>query len=263
MRRSLMLAAATALCLTGPAMAQTQPVPIQTPVQVLPSSGAPDYAAVLASPIRTDEDRARDAARQTAIILDFTGVRPGWKVADMIIGGGYFTRVFSAAVGPEGHVTAWQPDEFIGFQASYGEALTAADALPNVDGVHTAIGAPAFPSGLDLVFTAQNYHDLHLQPFAADTAAKVNAAVFAALKPGGYYVIIDHQAVDGSDLSVAHTLHRIDTNTVIQEVEAAGFEFDSSAAALWNDDDPRTANVFDPAIRGRTSQFVMRFRKPG
>lgn len=262
MRRSLMLAAAAALCLTGPAMAQTQPVPIQTPVQVLPSSGAPDYAAVLASPIRTDEDRARDAARQTGIILEFTGVRPGWKVADMIIGGGYFTRVFSAAVGPEGHVTAWQPDEFIGFQASYGEALTAADALPNVDGAHTAIGAPAFPSGLDLVFTAQNYHDLHLQPFAADTAARVNAAVFAALKPGGYYVIIDHQAVDGSDLSVAHTLHRIDTNTVIQEVEAAGFEFDSSAAALWNDDDPRTANVFDPAIRGRTSQFVIRFRKP-
>ena len=88
MRRSLMLTAATALCLAGPALAQTQPVPIQTPVQVLPSSGAAGYAAVLASPIRTDEDRARDAARQTAIILDFTGVRPGWKVADLIIGGG-------------------------------------------------------------------------------------------------------------------------------------------------------------------------------
>ncbi|WP_439473030.1 class I SAM-dependent methyltransferase [Brevundimonas sp.] len=263
MRRSLMLAAATALILAGPALAQTQPVPIPPPVQILPSSGAPDYAAVLASPIRTDEDRARDAARQTAIILDFTGVRPGWKVADMIIGGGYFTRTFSAAVGPRGHVTAWQPDEFIGFQASYGEALTTADALPNVDGVHSAIGAPAFPAGLDLVFTAQNYHDLHLQPFPTDTAATVNAAVFAALKPGGYYVIIDHQAVEGADLSVAHTLHRIDSNTVIQEVEAAGFVFDSAAAALWNDADPRTANVFDPSIRGHTSQFVLRFRKPG
>lgn len=262
MRRSLMLAAVAALTLTGPALAQTMRLPTQTPVQVMPSADAIDYATLLASPVRTDEDRARDVARQTAITLDFTGVRHGWKVADMIIGGGYFTRAFSAVVGPEGHVTAWQPDEFIGFQASYGEALTAADALPNVDGVHSAIGAPVLPSGLDLVFTAQNYHDLHLRPFATDTAARVNAAVFAALKPGGYYVIIDHEAVSGSDLSVADSLHRIDSEIVIREVEAAGFVFDSAAAALLNDADPRTANVFDPAIRGHTSQFALRFRKP-
>lgn len=262
--RRLLLSAVAVLTLTGPALAQTAPlaVPQQTPVHVMSGSQV-DYAALLASPIRTDEDRARDAVRQTAITLDFTGVRPGWKVADMIIGGGYFTRAFSAVVGPEGHVTAWQPDEFIGFQASYGEALTAADALPNVDGVHSPIGAPVFPSGLDLVFTAQNYHDLHLRPFAADTAAKVNAAVFAALKPGGYYVIIDHEAVRGSDLSVADSLHRIDSDIVIREVEAAGFEFDSAGAALWQDADPRTANVFDASIRGRTSQFMLRFRKPG
>lgn len=262
--RRLLLSAVAVLTLTGPALAQTAPLAVlqQTPVHVMSGSQV-DYAALLASPIRTDEDRARDAVRQTALTLDFTGVRPGWKVADMIIGGGYFTRAFSAVVGPEGHVTAWQPDEFIGFQASYGEALTAADALPNVDGVHSPIGAPVFPSGLDLVFTAQNYHDLHLRPFAADTAAKVNAAVFAALKPGGYYVIIDHEAVRGSDLSVADSLHRIDSDIVIREVEAAGFEFDSAGAALWQDADPRTANVFDASIRGRTSQFMLRFRKPG
>jgi predicted methyltransferase len=256
MRRSLLLAAAAALCLTGSAIAGPPSAPslaVQTP----------DYAAALASPIRTDEDRARDAARHTAETLRFTGVQPGWKVADMVIGGGYFTRVFSATVGPEGHVTAWQPDEFIGFQASYGEALTAADALPNVDGVHTAIGAPAFPQGLDLVFTAQNYHDLHLQPFAADTASKVNAAVFASLKPGGHYVIIDHDAVAGSDLSVAHTLHRIDRATLIAEVTAAGFVLDGQSDILANPEDPRTANVFDAAIRGHTSQFMLRFKKPG
>lgn len=264
MMRRLLLPAVAVLALTGPVLAQTTPLPVpqQAPVHVMSGSQV-DYAALLASPVRTDEDRARDAARQTATTLDFTGVRPGWKVADMIIGGGYFTRAFSAVVGPEGHVTAWQPDEFIGFQASYGEALTAADALPNVDGVHSPIGAPVFPSGLDLVFTAQNYHDLHLRPFAADTAAKVNAAVFAALKPGGYYVIIDHEAVGGSDLSVADSLHRIDSDIVIREVEAAGFEFDSAGAALWQDADPRTANVFDASIRGRTSQFMLRFRKPG
>ena len=180
----------------------------------------------------------------------------------MIIGGGYFTRILSAAVGPRGHVTAWQPAEFIAFQTSYGEALAAADALPNVTGIRSPIGAPAFPSGLDLIFTAQNYHDLHLRPFPADTASRVNAAAFAALKPGGRYVIIDHHAVDGAPLSVAHDLHRIDHDTVVAEVEAAGFRLSEEAALLWNDDDPRTANVFDGSIRGRTSQFFIVFRKP-
>lgn len=221
------------------------------------------YAAALADPVRTDADRARDEARHAAETLDFAGVRPGEKVADMIIGGGYFTRIFSAAVGPEGHVTAWQPEEFVAFQASYGEALTAADALPNVDGVRSPIGAPQFPAGLDLVFTAQNYHDLHLQPFPTDTAAKVNAAAFAALRPGGRYVIVDHYAPAGSDLSVAHTLHRIDVDAVKREVEAAGFVLDGESDVLANPADPRTANVFDASIRGHTSQFMLRFKKPG
>lgn len=260
MRRFVVLAAVAGLVLAAPAAAQVQPLTLPPPVQTMP--GGPDYAAVLASPIRTDEDRARDEARMALHTLRFTGVQPGWKVADMIMGGGYFTRIFSAAVGPEGHVTAWQPAEFVGFQASYGEAADAADRLPNVDAIRSPIGAPEFPSGLDLVFTAQNYHDLHLRPFPADTAARVNAAVFAALKPGGRYVIIDHHAVDGSDLSVAHDLHRIDHDTVVREVEAAGFVYAGEAAALFNDDDPRTANVFDESIRGRTSQFMLEFRKP-
>ena len=249
MRRSLLLTFAAALALSPMAAAQTPP---QTP----------DYAAVLASDIRTAEDRARDAARHTAETLAFARIQPGQKIADMIIGGGYFTRIFSAAVGPEGHVTAWQPAEFIGFQASYGESLTEVDALPNVDGIRSPIGAPEFPSGLDLVFTAQNYHDLHLEPFAEDTAARVNAAVFQALKPGGLYVIIDHHAAAGSDLAAADSLHRIDIEAVKREVTAAGFVLDGESDLLAVAADPRTANVFDPSIRGKTSQFTLRFRKP-
>lgn len=264
MRRSLITAVSAAVLLNGASVAAQQVVPLDPAAvpRVTPPNGGPDYAAILASPLRTDADRARDAARQTEIALGFAGIQPGWKVADMIMGGGFFTRTLSAAVGPEGRVTAWQPAEFVAFQASYAEAATAADALANVDVIRSPIGAPEFPSGLDLVFTAQNYHDLHLQPFAEDTAARVNAAVFSALKPGGSYVVIDHHAIDGADASTPSTLHRIDTDRVVREVEAAGFVMAEMSPALWNDEDPRTANVFDVSIRGRTSQFMIRFRKP-
>lgn len=264
MRRSLILAVSAAVLLSGASAAAQQVAPLDPSAvpRVMPSTGGPDYAAILASPLRTDADRARDAARQTETTLGFTGVQPGWKVADMIMGGGFFTRALAAAVGPEGRVTAWQPAEFIAFQDTYGEAAMAADQIANVDVIRSPIGAPEFPAGLDLVFTAQNYHDLHLGPFADDTAARVNAAVFAALKPGGYYVIIDHNAVDGADASVPDTLHRIDTDRVVREVEAAGFVQAQMSPALWNDDDPLTANVFDASIRGHTSQFMISFRKP-
>jgi predicted methyltransferase len=228
-----------------------------------PAPNAAAYVAALGDPSRPAADRERDAARRTAETLAFAHVRPGQAVTDMIIGGGYFTRVLSAAVGPRGRVTAWQPAEFIGFQASYGEALTAVDALPNVDASRAALAAPELPSGQDLVFTAQNYHDLHLSMAAADTAAKVNAAVFRALKPGGLYVIVDHHAEAGSGLSAANTLHRIDVEAVKREVTTAGFVLDGESGLLARADDPRTANVFTPAIRGNTSQFMLRFRKPG
>lgn len=221
-----------------------------------------DYGPVLASPIRTDADRERDAARLTRETLAFTGVQPGWKVADMVIGGGYFTRTLSAAVGPSGHVTAWQPQEFIGFSPDYRTAIEAAGAMPGVTAIRSPISAPEFPSGLDLIFTAQNYHDLHLRPFGEGTAAAVNERAFRALRSGGYYVIIDHFAADGSGLTATNSLHRIDRAQVIREVEAAGFVLDDESAVLARADDPRTTNVFDASIRGHTSQFMLRFRKP-
>ncbi|CAN5204388.1 class I SAM-dependent methyltransferase [soil metagenome] len=253
MRRSLILAASAAIFLTfgaaGGALAQ---------MQMSPSA----YAMALADPVRTEADRARDEARHTAETLAFAEVMPGQKVADMIIGGGYFTRVFSAAVGPTGHVTSWQPAEFVGFSPDYAAAITAAGELANADAIRSPIAAPEFPAGLDLIFTAQNYHDLHLTPFGAETASKVNAAAFAALKPGGLYVIVDHYAAAGTGITVANTLHRIDIEAVKSEVEAAGFLLDGESGVLSNSTDPLTANVFDPSIRGHTSQFMLRFRKP-
>jgi len=221
------------------------------------------YEDALASPIRTAADVDRDAARHAAQTLAFARVEPGQKIGDMIMGGGYFPRLFSAAVGPEGQVVAWQPAEFIGFQASYAEALAAAAALENVKALSGSIGDPAWPRGLDLIFTAQNYHDLHLAAFPEDTADKVNAAAYRALKPGGLYVIIDHAAATGAGPYAPDTLHRIDVDQVRREVEAAGFVLDGSSDLLVRTDDPLTANVFDPSIRGHTSQFMLRFRKPG
>ncbi|WP_339872251.1 methyltransferase [uncultured Brevundimonas sp.] len=253
MRRSLFLAAAAALTLSAAVVA---PVAAQSPADAV-------YAAALADPVRTDADRARDAARHTAETLAFAKVAPGQSIGDMIIGGGYFTRTFSAAVGPEGHVTGWQPAEFVAFAAVYGQALVDIAELPNVTAIDSPLATPAWPEGLDLIFTAQNYHDLHLNAVPAGSAARVNAAAFAALKPGGLYVVIDHVAAAGSDLGVADRLHRIDPATVRAEVEAAGFVLDGEDDALINPDDPLTANVFQPGIRGRTSQFMLRFRKPG
>ena len=255
MRRSVILAAIAVISLSSAGCMGA----VGGPAAPTPA----DYAGVLATPSRPADDRARDAARHTAETLAFAQVRPGQKIADMIIGGGYFTRVFSAAVGPEGRVTAWQPAEFIAFQSSYGESLTAVDAVANVDGIRSPIAAPDFPTGLDLVFTAQNYHDLHLSIAPADTASRVNAAVFQALKPGGLYVVIDHHALAGSPLTASNTVHRIDIEAVKREVLAAGFVLDGESDLLANSADPRTASVFDASIRGRTSQFMLRFRKPG
>src|SRR6476620_4374952 len=105
MRRSLFLAAAATAILTAAACVAATPEQSPDPTT---------YAAALSDSIRPAEDRARDTARHTAETLAFARVRPGQSVTDMIMGGGYFTRVFAAAVGPTGKVTAWQPAEFIG-----------------------------------------------------------------------------------------------------------------------------------------------------
>lgn len=219
--------------------------------------------AALADPARPAADTARDAARRSGEILALAEVKPGAKVVDFIIGGGYFTRILSAAVGPTGRVYAYQPAEFIKFQASYGENLkTVAAAYNNVTPLDASLGALDLPDGLDLVMTVQNYHDLYLKQSPAGTAAKIDAEIFKSLKPGGVFLIIDHAAADGSGTTAADSLHRIDIAAVKRDVEAAGFKLAAESALLRNAADPRTLIVFDPAIRGKTDQFILKFVKP-
>lgn len=216
-------------------------------------------ATLLAAPGRTDADRARDPARKPVETLAFAGVRPGWNVAEYTPAGGYFTRLLSPTVGTTGRVYAYPPDEIVKLVPSHlsdARATAAAAPLGNVTVLTGATADFAAPEPLDLVFTAQNYHDLHTRYARPGAAAAFNAAVFRALKPDGRYVIVDHRGGDPD------RLHRIDPAQVRREVEAAGFRFEAASEALANPRDTRAAGVFDPSIRGATDQFMLRFRKP-
>jgi predicted methyltransferase len=225
---------------------------------------SPAIAAAVADSTRPAADRDRDAARKPAEMLAFAGVKPGMVVVDMLPGGGYFTRLFSDAVGPTGKVVAYVPDETLARFPKALDGLNAIAAEPahkNVQVEHNPIMAPGPDNVADVVWTSQNYHDLH--NMAGVDLVAFNKLVFRSLRPGGVYVVLDHSAPAGSGASATRTLHRIDPATVRQEAEAAGFVFDGESNVLANPADPHTAGVFDPSIRGHTDQFVLRFRKPG
>jgi predicted methyltransferase len=223
------------------------------------TASSPHIVAAVASSKRPAEDRARDADRKPSEMLAFAGIAPGQRVADFIPGGGYFTRILSEAVGAGGKVYALIPPP--NPQRPDDAFRAAAAQYANVEIVQQSFTTLSVPEPCDVIFTAQNYHDLHLARLNLDWAA-VNRQIFAALKPGGVYLVVDHSAKPGSDVGVADTLHRIDPAIVRRELEAAGFVYDGESSVLRNPADTLELGVFDPAIRGKTDQFVMRFRKP-
>lgn len=227
------------------------------------SSGTGDIAAALADPQRPAADRARDAARFPVELLAFAQIAPGEKVGDYIMGGGYWTRILSNLVGPQGRVYAFQPDEFIGFRPAYGEEQTAAAAgRANVVALRGPIAAPSFPEPLDTIITVQNLHDLYIGAMPAGTADRAMRALFQALKPGGTLVVVDHSAAPGTGISAANTLHRMERQAAIDALTRVGFRLEGEDDLYSQASDPRTANVFDAGIRGRTDQFTLRFRRP-
>jgi len=219
----------------------------------------------VADPSRPDSDTTRDADRKPAQTLVFTGVKSGDKVADYVADAGYFTRLFASIVGSKGHVYAVEPTAFFKFEhfvKAVAELQGYAVTHPNIT-VTTAAALEGlkFPEKLDLFWISRNYHDLHDEFMGPVDIAAFNKAVYLALKPGGVYVILDHSAAPGASSDVTETLHRIESSTVRQEVEAAGFKFDSESSILANPADPRSARVFDGTIRGHTDQFILKFRK--
>lgn len=225
------------------------------------SSYASLYADAVADPKRPAEEVARDALRHPADILAFAQVAPGDKIADIRPGAGYFSRLFSDVVGPTGRVYAFVPNRTAERENPTADLLVA--AYPNITRVNGLLDSMTYAEPLDLIFMSQEYHDFHIPGFNTDVA-RMNAAVFAALKPGGLYVVIDHQAAAGTGISAVSTLHRIEGDYLKREVQAAaGFVFDGESKVVANPADDHSLNVFDAAIRGKTDQFVYRFRKPG
>jgi predicted methyltransferase len=218
--------------------------------------------AVMAQQPQAPQDALTDPSLKAKEVMAFMGLKPGSKVADIVAG--RFVRAESQAVGPKGKVYAVMPAEVVKVHPEVKGLLekTASDpAYSNVVPSFPPVNAPDLPNGLDVVFIRQNYHDLHDKFMGPADVAAFNKAVYAALKPGGVYVVLDH-AAPGTGLGATETLHRIDPAAVKSEVEAAGFKFDGESKILANPADDHTKMVFNPAIRGKTDQFLYKFRKP-
>jgi predicted methyltransferase len=222
-------------------------------------------ATAIADPARPGDDTGRDANRKPGATLAFAGVRPGERVLELAPGKGYYTRLLSVVVGPSGRVYAVTSPPRPGASGAAPtpppvQAIAADPHYANVTVLQQRAAELAPPETVDLVWTSQNYHDFHNIPNV--DIASINSAVFKALKPGGIFLVLDHSAQAGSGARDTSTLHRIDEDTVKQELEAAGFKFVGETDILRNKADPRTAKVFDPSIQGHTDQFILKFRKP-
>lgn len=203
---------------------------------------------------------ALDPAWKVPEVIAFIGLKKGDQVADIV--GGRLTASLADAVGPTGKVYAVETAEVV---KVHPEVLThmkdLATSSPNVIVNDDPVGSP-LPPGLDAVVIRQNYHDLYDKFMGPADVPAFNKSVFAALKPGGVFVILDHAAAAGSGVDATETLHRIDPARVKADVLAAGFKLDATSSILANSSDDHSKKVFDPSVRGHTDQFLYRFRKP-
>lgn len=226
-----------------------------------------DIRAIVDDPERPAKERELDAGRHPGELLAFLDLRPGMRVADIGAGTGYTTFLLARAVGPGGRVYAQNPrfvrERFA--EPAWTERL-ATPAFRNVVRVDREFDAPLPPDAkdLDLVINVLFYHDTF---WMNNDRVAMNRAIFAALRPGGAYVVIDHSALPGTGGTGAWTLHRIEESTVRAELEAAGFQLAASADFLRNPGDTRDWNAVPFAAaaagrRGQSDRFILKFIRP-
>jgi len=230
-----------------------------------PALMAADYAAILADPARSEADKKDDAARKPAEVLEFAKISPGQTIVEMEVGRGWYTEILSAAVGPEGKIITQNPAEF----AYSGPAIAKrreAGRIPNVTETTTHFDKlEAADASADRVLWILGPHELYYTPKDSNGLGDVKtsyAEIFRVLKPGGYFIAMDHAADAGAPTTTGQTIHRVDPAVVLAEAKVAGFVLDGESKVLANPDDDRTKMVFDATIRRHTDQFLYRFRKP-
>jgi predicted methyltransferase len=253
----------------APAPAPPPPPPPAPPPEPPPYEASADVPAPIRAAItaadRSEKDRKLDSGRKPGEVLAFFKVAPGQKIGELFSGGGYTTELIARTVGDRGKVYAQNTKDVLDkfARAPLTERL-ALPAMHNTVLVEQPIETPftAGTKNLDAVICVLNYHDFVWQKV---DRAKLNASVFASLKPGGVYGIVDHSAAAGSGVRDTESLHRIDEETVKQEVLAAGFVLDGESDVLRNTDDPRDWNASPRAAaekRGTSDRFTLRFVKP-
>jgi predicted methyltransferase len=226
-----------------------------------PTDVPPAVSRAVADPSRAKAQVDTDVDRKPAETLAFAGVKPGMAIGEMFPGGGYFTQLLSGVVGPTGHVYGIENPGWKG-AVKADQDLIAEKKLANVSVVGLPFGTVSFAKPLDLVWVTQNYHDLKIAKYGNADTAVFNRAVFAALKPGGTYFILDHEAPQGTDLAAIEKLHRIEKAQVVKEVTAAGFVLVAESQILHRPDDDHTLPIFDKRVQGHTDQYALKFQKP-
>jgi predicted methyltransferase len=239
-----------------------------SPISIAKAPAIPKaVAAAVADPARPQADRDRDADRKPAECIAFAGLKAGQRVADVLPGGGYFTRIFSGVVGPEGQVIAVAPARRPDAPPDRPDPAAAVNAIaadPHYKNVTVSVikvGEIKLPENLDMVWTSLNYHDVH-NAQGDNVVGTFNKAAFDGLKPGGIYMVIDHATAKGAGITATSTLHRIDPEAVKSEVMAAGFEFVGASDVIANAADDHTQKVFEKDMHDKTDRFVLKFRKP-
>jgi predicted methyltransferase len=245
------------ICLTVLIVAVTA-ISIPAPAKALP----PYIAKAVADRTRPEDDRKLDPMRRPAEVLAYAGVKPGQVIGELLPGGGYYTRLLSDIVGPHGQVFALETMRWGKDNIEATRHVLHEKGHQNVDMDLALFGNFHLPEKVDLFWTTLNYHDLHIARYGDVDMAAFNHHVFDSLKHGGTYFIVDHAAAPGSGTADTAELHRIDEATVVQEVKAAGFVLVGESNLLRNSADDHTKKVFDPAVRWKTDQFILKFRKP-